>query len=538
MTVCSASRRSVCMYAWVMVTGTLQSALPVERLRGPARGGDARPRGLLAALTAVVVAGCAGQPIEREVDARSAECLQAFERFDAAVAEHGSPNARFHRIEGFPQLRTDRFTSDLRHRVSLEEPAAFEAWIGRLARLGEESRAIEWATIPAEVRQSPEFPSAEDLARCAERLTDLDARSSERRDALVDAADPADDYSVLRRTLGLYPVTRFGILLGVHRWQAGAGARYSAEPPEAMEDWTWYLPPEADRERGLEARRLLPDASRDALGVPQLDQRAWSVLFAAHAPIWAVEEEGGYDRIGTPGWATPDDRVPRVLPDTPPVTYRHGGHAWFDGEVVTQLTYGVWFPERPRTGPLDLLGGHLSGVLYRVTLDGEGRPLLYDTVHHCGCYHQFHPTDRLLPRNNPEYAENPLVLPAPVLVPGERMVVGMRTRTHYVEHLFGAPQPPAEADTETYRERPYEALERLPVSGEEGEESRRSLFDERGIVPGTERRERWVLWPAGVPNPGAKRQWGRHMTAFVGKRHFDDPDLIERIFRSADGAEE
>jgi hypothetical protein len=26
------------------------------------------------------------------------------------------------------------------------------------------------------------------------------------------------------------------------------------------------------------------------------------------------------------------------------------------------------------------------------------------------------------------------------------------------------------------------------------------------------------------------RQWGRHATAFVGRRHFDDPWLFERYF--------
>ena len=27
------------------------------------------------------------------------------------------------------------------------------------------------------------------------------------------------------------------------------------------------------------------------------------------------------------------------------------------------------------------------------------------------------------------------------------------------------------------------------------------------------------------------RQWGRHATAFVGRRHFDDADLLEKRFR-------
>jgi hypothetical protein len=26
------------------------------------------------------------------------------------------------------------------------------------------------------------------------------------------------------------------------------------------------------------------------------------------------------------------------------------------------------------------------------------------------------------------------------------------------------------------------------------------------------------------------RQWGTHATAFVGRRHFDAPDLIEKAF--------
>jgi hypothetical protein len=33
------------------------------------------------------------------------------------------------------------------------------------------------------------------------------------------------------------------------------------------------------------------------------------------------------------------------------------------------------------------------------------------------------------------------------------------------------------------------------------------------------------------------RQWGTHATAFVGRRHFDDADLIERRFESAAGAD-
>jgi hypothetical protein len=60
------------------------------------------------------------------------------------------------------------------------------------------------------------------------------------------------------------------------------------------------------------------------------------------------------------------------------------------------------------------------------------------------------------------------------------------------------------------------------------------LFRPDGIVPGTERSERWFFWPMGVPEPGAMRQWGRHATAFVGRRHFDDARFMERYFALTD----
>ena len=60
---------------------------------------------------------------------------------------------------------------------------------------------------------------------------------------------------------------------------------------------------------------------------------------------------------------------------------------------------------------------------------------------------------------------------------------------------------------------------------------RASAFGPDGLVPGTERAERFVFWPTGIDSAGAMRQWGRQATAFVGRRHFDDADLLEKRFR-------
>jgi hypothetical protein len=58
----------------------------------------------------------------------------------------------------------------------------------------------------------------------------------------------------------------------------------------------------------------------------------------------------------------------------------------------------------------------------------------------------------------------------------------------------------------------------------------RSAFGPDGLVPGSERTERFLFWPMGIASAGAMRQWGHHATAFVGRRHFDDADLIEARF--------
>jgi hypothetical protein len=75
----------------------------------------------------------------------------------------------------------------------------------------------------------------------------------------------------------------------------------------------------------------------------------------------------------------------------------------------------------------------------------------------------------------------------------------------------------------------YTALQSLPLA----DGGRKSAFNRYGIIPGTERLERFILWPTGVLSPGAMRQWGRHAVAFVGRRHFDDPFYLNQMYAPA-----
>ena len=105
----------------------------------------------------------------------------------------------------------------------------------------------------------------------------------------------------------------------------------------------------------------------------------------------------------------------------------------------------------------------------------------------------------------------------------------IESATHY---LAGVDIAKAEDSLVRYSLRPYDRLRSLPAP----QGGRRSLFGADGLVAGTERLERFLFWPMGIASAGAMRQWGRHATAFVGRRHFDDPELIEQRF-DIDGIE-
>ena len=74
---------------------------------------------------------------------------------------------------------------------------------------------------------------------------------------------------------------------------------------------------------------------------------------------------------------------------------------------------------------------------------------------------------------------------------------------------------------------PDDVLRALPVPGD----GRRSIYNQDGIVSGTERLGRWLLWSMGISNMGAIRQTGHQPTALVGRRHFDDPYLFQQRYR-------
>jgi hypothetical protein len=471
--------------------------------------------------------GCAvtappDQAIPMQSPAGVAACRALFGAVDARVAEAGVGDAQYSRVEGYPYLRMDRFLDDPSVRPGPEDEG-FGAWVEAMRARDDDARRVELANLPAPARGALGEDVGVRLDACAGVLTGAELEEAEDRRRLLSVARVPDDYSVSLRVIGLYPFTSLPFKAGVEDLHESMLAEF-ARPLDALPvvgRLQRYVPPPPDKTLpAASVRELLRGAPRDAHGVPVLSAGEVTALFATFAPTYEIDVATDDDRIGAPYWS--EDGLPSVDVRRP-VVFRRVSFARLGGETLLQLNYLVWFPSRPPDGDFDLLSGRLDGITFRVTLDGDGRPLLYDSMHNCGCYHLFLPTTRLALRPPSEAHEEAPLVPQRIEPRVGRPVLRIAHGTHYLQRLYF--EDSAEAGS-TYAFREDDTLRSLPLA--EGE--RRSLFGPDGIVPGSERGERWLFWPMGVVEPGAMRQWGRHATAFVGTRHFDDPDLIERYF--------
>jgi len=496
------------------------------------------------ALGSVVLTACAGPRIEREVAGRPqvAACVAGYEVIDRAVEAAGVRDAEAYRMPGFPYLRASRFLASFREREL--SPDQFEAWVDRLAALDREGRAVELMNLPAEARDGldtaiatrvgPGWDAAEVVEACPAVLRTADLASAAGRDQLRAAVAVPPGYSMLSRTLGLYPLSAIPIAIGYERFVEDYVAQFedgvvAAGAPVLYAPAT-DRPPLAQKE----IAELLATASQNPLDIPEVEGEDLARLAATFAPAFLVDVASAADRIGHPEWG--EEGLPGV-DVTRPAAFVRLAHAWFEDRVVAQLVYLIWFEARPKTGALDILGGRLDGLLWRVTLDRDGAPLVYDTIHPCGCYHFFFPaaevSRRPMPQDEPSDVRERVLVPerAPSLAAGGRLIVELAAGSHYVIGLSAGSSRLEGPPTEAYRLIVSEPIPDAPLRSMPGPGGgRRSLYGPDGLVPGTERTERFLFWPMGVASAGAMRQWGHHATAFIGERHFDDPDLLDRAF--------
>jgi len=471
------------------------------------------PVAVLVAVCGLLLVGCgvrAAKPSALPPATSLSACREHVATLDRQVDRAGVRDVDSAAIPGFPFLRINRLLASF----STESlaPAARAQWLQALATLDADGRRVELAALNAPAA------TVASIDRCrATLLADLKEDSSA-FERLRAAARVPDNYSLPARVLGLYPVAAFFARQGVSRLQAreaprpvvhlASTARLYASPPVAAKTLA-------------KATTAFANAPRDALGILQPSPATLHTLLDAHAPVWVVDTLSDADRIGRMA----HDADGRAMLKPEPSVYVWVSQTRFEQQVLTQLNYLLWFGARPPQGAFDSLAGAFDGLVWRVTLDADGMPLLWDSVHACGCYHLWFPGPRLKQRAVADGTEPPWVAFSLEMAgrPGLQIDAG----THYLKGVAPAPAGPAETLTML----DYDALRQLP----DGRGGVRSLFAANGLLEESVRPERWLLWPLGVPSAGTMRQRGHQATAFIGRRHFDDARGIERYFERKDG---
>ncbi len=484
-----------------------------------------KPSGFAALLLLCALAGCVSvDPIRAaRVSLRDvpSECLGWYQALDAAVDRAGVRDAQARQVAGFPYLRVDRFSASLRD-PALAGRSAFDALVDRMQALDLEARRLEIANLPPDALERNVDASVARTVECSWKLRTSDLDAPGVSDLLLERLSVPDDYLTGYRIAGLYALARIPFAAGVRRQIEETRAAFGRDLDKTAQGVVLrYSPASRSRIPAGDLGAIFARIAQNPLKVPQPENEDLEKLFGVYAPSFEIETAGDYDRPGALRWRW--GPIPEV-DSTDPAVYRQVAHTRYRGVNLLQLVYTVWFPERPAQGENDLLAGALDGVVFRVTLAPDGTPVLYDTMHPCGCYHMFFTTPRASPLPAPEgeieWAFVPQKLRA--LGPRDRLVVRIASRTHYVDRVYRD----QDDSIVRYEFRAYDELRSLPrMRG-----GSQSVFGPDGIIAGTERGERYLFWPMGIENAGAMRQWGHHATAFIGRRHFDDADLLERRF--------
>lgn len=472
---------------------------------------------LLWLLPTLMLGGCAMSPRMPSGEA-GAKCRAQYAELDARIEAAGVRDGLYYQVPDFPFMRSDRLIASFAHELGEDRDTLYN-WIQYLRQNDNSAREVELINMGLPTGERTD--TLLNLRACSSWLVDLEMDDARWRQHLLDSVAPPDDYSTLKRALGLYPLAVPFLKHGLAEDRAAVLKDY-ARPLENLDSpgplLLWQVKRAADPAL---VPRNFSRALHDRLGLVGLQLSSWAALAEENAPLLWIESGGDYDLPGTPELGESHPGVDT----TRPVVYWWASFARVGGRNLIQLVYVTWFSARPPLSDTDRYVGALDGLVWRITLDPDGRALAYDSISASGLDHYWFPASELQLRAHQGYWEQAPLLPQGQAPAGE-IAIRVQSGTHRVRRVVESEK--ANGETREYELRPFEDLFTLPApSG-----GTRSLFGADGLVAGTERGERWWLWPSGMNSPGSMRQLGRHPTALVGREHFDDPFLFEKTFVS------
>jgi hypothetical protein len=461
---------------------------------------------------------------------RPSQYQKFFDELDHTVADAGARDASGFTVEGFPYLRANRFLASFKDELSAEDQK--QEWVYRMQQMDLESRRKEINNLSRSLIQALSSRLDESFDRdtlfsrvafYSHQLLAHDQRQPDFYITLQKAVEIPDEYFTTMRVIGIYPITSLPVAAVTHKVfeEITEWHQTPLHELETVGTVKYYGPHQHLKYSPKKIRTMLLASGSNPLRIPDLSESERRALLLMFAPVFAQDTVADYDKIGEMIW---ENKQPVVNPSIPAVYY-YFSHARFKGMPVIQLNYVIWFSARKGPESPWIERGRLDGLAVRISLDPEGRPFMVDIMNNCGCYHFFVPAEdrveRILPLDYAIDAFVPRWLPASF--PQNRLGVHIKSGWHQVNHIGTMDLPP---DYVSYRLVPYEELESLPRDGQQFE----SIFNSNGIVKYTPRIEPLIFFPMGIPDIGSMRQRGHHAVKFVGREHFDDPDIFDRNF--------
>jgi len=399
---------------------------------------------------------------------------------DKRVAAHAG-TVQGERIASVPWLRYQRLSTQL-----VQENVALSAVLTRMTQWARTGLLSEAQQVPAaqlqawRQRYTVTAPLPDFIASCQQALLRLQYAQPQHTQRWLAQLPVDHDYSEVARVIGLYPLSAAVVRPAIEREQAHLKAAWGRLPQRL---WSVYRP-----QVTATATELTP-------------------LLRQHAPVWFIEGSAPANLPGAPIW----QQGQLTVGTDQAVSYAFMSEGRWQGQTLTQLNYVLWFAKRPALRPIDWVAGAHDALVWRVNLDASGKVVAYDSIHLCGCWYRLF----LPPKRGYQALTDPQQEPVMMqrVRPANKMAVYVSADTHQISYA----RPAQTSAGQAYHLKAFETLLARPV------------FNRHGYVPGSERLERWFLWPLGVKNPGALRRPGDHAISFIGQRYFDAPDLLEQI---------
>ena len=195
------------------------------------------------------------------------------------------------------------------------------------------------------------------------------------------------------------------------------------------------------------------------------------------APVFITENPGAdYNKIGTPSVIITKEQQKEILVNShAPSVYVEKRVFATEKKSYTNLIYRLHFSEIPdRLFPFQIGAGKNIGLFVVITLNNKNLPILYTTVHTCGCYLAFIPTsympDEAFPPGWPQgrqrvYGQNlPALLDFKTSnIQNSHVIILLQDISHRIKDMRLAGQ--GELDGYTLIEtktKPLDVLEKLP----------------------------------------------------------------------------